>query len=265
LKYRRNDTVKWTSAVFFCLICASCSPQPTLDRAGVVQVVEKEMPSKTRKAQLETPLQLAVYFKPVSDTEGRNPPQWQWTSEDREHITRTLQRLKKLSVLSGYSILGEPQTMNPAALRRATTNAGAQALLVLHGAGDASERRNGAARLYPLLITTLFVAGNETEGVFSAGATLWDSDQSRAYSRLTAEGRKLTVAPMWFTDMDATVAVARERAVRKLRGQLYREFVDLAFASGSAPGREIEAGALLPRQAPKDVRKEVDMHHGKPN
>ena len=240
--------MKWTIVVFLGVICASCSSQPTLDRAGVLQVVEKELPSKIRKDQLKTPLQLAVYFKPVLNTVGGNPPQWQWSSEDRQHIIRTLQRLKKISVLSGYAILNEQQALNPAALRRATENAGAQALLVLHGAGDASERRNGAARLYPLLVTTLFVAGNETEGVFSAGATLWSVDQSRAYSSLTAEGRKLTVAPMWFTDMDATVAVARERAVRKLRGQLYREFVDLAFASAPVSRKEVEAGALMPRK-----------------
>lgn len=247
--------MRWLAIGFCLVLLASCSVrQPKVDQAQIAQSLKSEMPAKTSMRRISIPASLAVYFKPsVNPADGKQI--WKWTSRDKQQILGTLERLKKLGVLSSYTALDDSSISDPKSLQQRTAATGAKLLLVLHGAGDVDAGRNKASRLYPFLITTLFVPGNETESVFIVGAALWDAAQSESYVAITAQGEKRATSPLWFSDKDEIVAEAREKAVRQLKSDLYRSFLDLAFGpesgnTGSSSGGQPVKGSFVPRSSP---------------
>src|SRR3569623_242311 len=101
-----SSIMRWSMLVIGAALSISgCGiRQPSVDEATVVASLKSRMPAQTVQQRISIPSSLAVYFKDSSISGGSKRIDWRWSAKDRDQIGGTLERLKKLGVLSVYTI-----------------------------------------------------------------------------------------------------------------------------------------------------------------
>lgn len=217
-------------AGLICLALVGCVSPASVSPDKVDAWMENTLPPAAKGAyRLPTPFQLGVYFEEPHDVGSGSTAEFSWSGKDRDHIFRVLKRLIKLGVLRGYVEISPTGIPVSEGLMEAAKTAGVDAILHVQGVGDVDAGRNKTARLYPLLLTTLFIPGHDVEGVFRVGLSVREVKSGRLLVSLTDSDDKESSVPMWFVDEAETLATARNRAIRRLRSPLYNQLLELAF------------------------------------
>lgn len=149
-----------------------------------------------RKAQLSRPFVLALYF---SKLKSFNPPTFQpayrtvpsihWSADDKEQIKESLKDKMGGEIVSKIIILGDSLVHGDTVkhVRLGAAAAGTDAVLTIGGVSDLLVRPNRWALTYPLLVTSLFVPGNEVEGLFLAYGNMYDVRNGYLYASVESE------------------------------------------------------------------------------
>jgi hypothetical protein len=141
-----------------------------------------------RRAQLPNPSRIAVYFKRPERAAGKL---WGWTDSDKAQIEGIAKELQVQGVKSEIFFILDSLIENESlcALRRVAAQHGADALLVLTGAGSLHRYTNWKGLSYALIAPAFFVEGSEVEGLFLMNAVLLDVRNEFLYLTAESEGK----------------------------------------------------------------------------
>jgi hypothetical protein len=158
-----------------------------------------------KKANLPRPFKLAVYFKkPVEGYYQKS--NWRWNDKDKELILEAANELKSEKLVSEvFPILGSVVEGNDLkSVRVAAAKHGADAVLVINGAGEIDKYTNKLGLSYILLVTAAFVPGSVADTLFMSSATMWDVRNEFLYLTAEAEGKvsETYIALFGETDME---------------------------------------------------------------
>jgi len=222
------------------VLLAGCASPRGFDRGALAGMARPETPAVTddeiarvlaTRPQLRTPFRLAVLFRPAPEIrrwgEGFRP--WRWSSDDREAL---LSRLAPLVGPAGLQevvpvVDGVASGDDLKSIRLAAARHGADAVLVVSGAGQVDRYNNGWSALYVTLVGAFFVPGTEADGLFLANATLWDVRNEYLYASAEAEGTEHARGPPFMVDDDRTLTAARAKGAAALGGEVERRLRSL--------------------------------------
>lgn len=168
--------------------------QPPKDEGAAISEGQIRQALAARR-KLRIPFRLAIYFVPSPSPSGEKQPpnkdsSWRWEEEDRNKFRKIADALKAKALISGYVMLGdgvvEGQSMK--AIRLAAAEGGADAVLVVKGAGSARSDPNALAMTYLLVLPALIVPGMDTDTVFAASVSLWDVRRGSLYLSADTDG-----------------------------------------------------------------------------
>ncbi len=163
------------------------------EQIGVQKPVvnEKEIKDILRKKpNLPKPFKLAVYFKRPAQ-KGHDKTKWRWTDQDKDLISQVSKELKLENAISeAFPILGNLVVDEDLkSIRIAAAKHGADAVIIVDGAGEMDKYINSWGWSYILLITTAFVPGSESDALFLTSASMWDVRNEYLYLSAEAEGK----------------------------------------------------------------------------
>ncbi len=177
-----------------------------------------------RKPNLPKPFKLAVYFKPpvAPGNESLNQP-WRWSEADKTALTQVATDLKNEKVISTvYPVL---ETLvddhSLRGIRLAAAKMGADAVLIVEGAGQTDRYINGWGWTYALILPALFVRGTQTDTLFMVSASMWDVRNEYLYLTAEAEGQShATSSPAGGETDEVLFDRARADAMARLKSQV---------------------------------------------
>ncbi len=163
------------------------------DQIGVKSPVVADKDIKevlSRKSNLPKPFKLAIYFK-KPDASDFKSPKWRWSDKDKDLILDAATELKSENLISDvFPILGSLVEGNDLkSIRVAAAKHGADAVLVIDGAGEIDKYINNWGWTYILLAPALFVPGSEADTLFMSSAAMWDVRNEFLYLSAEAEGK----------------------------------------------------------------------------
>lgn len=168
-----------------------------------------------KRRELSKPFELAVYFK--NPTEKDN---WRWTANDRQEILTTLAGNQKLIRRTFELINTSGKAEDLKSIRMMAAEQGADAVLIIQGAGEVKTEANGLAATYIALVPMLFVNGNNVKSGFVTQAVMWDVRQSYVHMGVQSEGDWNMKRPLAFRQKDRALDKAKEESLSRLEKQL---------------------------------------------
>lgn len=175
------------------------------------------------KPNLPKPFKLGVYFQPMGDRSYYNQTTWRWEDSDKDAFLKLSQELKSSGLvtevfqISNSTVTGK----DIKSIRLAAARHNADAVMVISGTGDVDKYTNNLGWTYFLLVTGLFVPGNEADALFMTSATLWDVRNEYLY--LTAEAEAKTnesYIPAFGKQNKEYLSGAKSKAMTKLRAEV---------------------------------------------
>ncbi|HEY1078570.1 MAG TPA: hypothetical protein VGE46_00665 [Bdellovibrio sp.] len=166
-------------------------------QTGVVKPADdKEIAAAlSKKPNLPKPFKVAVYFKRPAAGGHNNPwaqsRSWTWDEQDKELLVDIAKDLKATGVVADvFPILDSFVTSEDLkALRLVAAQHGADALLLIGGAGTIDRYVNNWALSYVLVVPTLFVKGSEADTLFVTNAVMYDVRNEYLYFATEAESQ----------------------------------------------------------------------------
>jgi len=227
----QEGNVKKYLVLLLVLIVTACAPSRGFDRGNLrgqiadKQVVTEEDIKKALelKPQLPSPFKLAVYFAPPKEIRtyyhGR---QWQWSGEDKDLVLAMGTELKSKNMLSDIFSLTDSivEGNDNRAIRLAAARAGADAVLIVNGAGSIDRYNNAWGASYILLVTPFFIPGTVADGLVMVNATMWDVKNQYLYLSAEAEGTAKETNPAFFIEEGRIINAAKAKALVALKNEL---------------------------------------------
>ncbi len=171
------------------------------------------------KSELKKPFKLAVYTKVES---------WgvHWNENDKRELLKLEQYLKNAGIVSDVVYLNSSmfEGQGLPAIRLSAARTGADAVLVVHGAGDIDRYNNALGVTYFLLVTPYFVPGTVSDGLFMFSASMWDVRNQYLYFTAEAEAEASAEGPAFHLHDPHVLEDAKKDAVVLLRKELEEKF-----------------------------------------
>ncbi len=214
------------------LATSACASSAGFDRGALhsevteqVVVTEADIQrALDAKPQLPSPFRLAIEFVPAREPQY-GEALWGWRQADKQVVVDAMAALKSRGIVSDAFVIdpGTVEGANNRAIRLAAAHAGADAVLVVRGAGRTDRYNNALGITYVALVTALFIPGTTTDALFVTNASLWDVRNQYLYLSSEAEGTASQTRPgAWVNERsvvseaqaDALAALAKDVAAR---------------------------------------------------
>lgn len=195
------------------------------DQIGVEKPVTNDKEIKeilSKKPNLPKPFKLAVYFKKPAQKEY-SKSKWRWTDQDKDLVLEAAKQLKSENLISDvFPILGSLVADDDLkSIRVAAAKHGADAVLVIDGAGEIDRYINDWGWSYILLVTTAFVPGSEADTLFLTSAAMWDVRNEYLYLSAEAEGKTDNRHIALFGDKDeALLEKSKSISLQNLKNEI---------------------------------------------
>lgn len=217
-------------ALLLVLMVTACASRHGFDREtfqgknfNLKQATEEDIQSDFElKSRLPSPLKLAIYFT-SSSTNRRYGSTWSWLDEDKDTFLAIGAELKSKGIISDAFVFSDhiAEGGDTKAIRIAAARAGADAVLIVNGAGDIDRYNNALGYTYILLITSLFIPGTQADGLFLANASLWDVRNQYLYLSVEGEGTAKEIKPVLFINEYKIIKSAKSAALAALKTELF--------------------------------------------
>jgi hypothetical protein len=218
-------------------VCSGCAFSPRgFDRGALTRsahVARQEVTDAeigrvlALRPQLQFPFRLAVWFRPPraerwSSARSLSRADFRWRDEDREAVLAALRPLVASGILTEIAAIPDSVVTGDdlRAARLAGARHGADALLVVSGAGDVDRYNNWASVLYVTLVGLWIVPGSHAEGIFLASGSLWDVRNEFLYATAEAEGTSGKTGPAVLLEDEETILGAKRAALAALGKEL---------------------------------------------
>lgn len=186
-----------------------------------------------KKPNLPKPFRLAVYFK-NPQPQAYQKAEWRWTEEDKAVLESIGLDLQSKGMTSDvFPLIGATvDSTDLRSLRVAAAQHKADALLIIHGAGDVDRYTNKWGWSYLLIAPALFVPGSEADTLFISSATMWDVKNEYLYltAEVEATGKETYIAAFGSTDKDL-LAEAKKQSLLKLKSELTKQIQGTKISS----------------------------------
>lgn len=213
------------------LLLAGCASG--FDRQALTSRMQNESLSivdpdqvKARQAppQLKFPCRVAVYLRP----DGRDG--WRWDAKDKAVMESWAKVLRDDGIVSDVFFLPTMLTGKgePAELRLAAMNSGADALLVVHGAYQVDKYINPAAMFNLTVVGGYLVPGSHRDALFMMEGCLFDPATGFVFAGVEAEGEGRIVRPTFTIEEKDAVVRAKAEALENFGPELLKRMRNLA-------------------------------------
>lgn len=177
------------------------------------------------KPNLKKPFKLAVYLKEPNNFH-RYGYSWRWSSEDKASLMDLAKDESLKDIVSNIYYIN-PSTVSGTdikSIRLAAARHGADAVLVINGAGDMDKYNNKLGITYILLVTGFFVPGSVADSLFILNASMWDVRNEYLYFTAQAEAMETENYIPFFKDEDKVLI---DKTKKVAIGKLKKEVIDM--------------------------------------
>jgi len=213
------------------LLVTSCASKKGFNRGALqdqlrvkdVVVTDAEIAKVLKtKPNLKKPFKLAVYLKEPQNL-YRYSHSWRWSSEDKASLM-DLSKDDSLKDLVSNIYYINPSTVSGTdikSIRLAAARHGADAVLVINGAGDIDKYNNKLGITYILLVTGFFVPGSVADSLFILNASMWDVRNEYLYFTAEAEAMETeTYIPFLKNEDKVIIDKTKKVAIGKLKKEI---------------------------------------------
>lgn len=222
--------MRFLGRVLFLIFLAGCASKgfnrgALQDQIGVQKPVTNDADIKEilgKKPNLPKPFKLAVYFKKPT-VKNESTSKWRWTDADKDLVLNAAKELKSENLISDvFPILGNLVADDDLkSIRVAAAKHGADAVLVIDGAGEIDKYINNWGWTYILILPALFVPGSEADTLFLTNAAMWDVRNEYLYLTAEAEGKTTHTHIAAFGDKDEQLIVkAKAESLKNLKTEI---------------------------------------------
>lgn len=210
----------------------SCAGSQGFDRSAMTEVLhipttsggELRAPSNQR-TPLSPPFRLGVFFADHDFPNHRSLRKVEWLSADREQLLHGLAPLRDQKQLTDIFVLMD-STVHAGdidGIRQAGARYGADAVLIVDGAGAIDRYNNRYAWLYPTLIGAYLAPGTESAALVIATGSLWAVRSEWHVPIQTVEGVSKVVGSAVFVDDSTALQEAKEQALQALSTRIVEQ------------------------------------------
>jgi hypothetical protein len=174
------------------------------------------------KAQLPDPFKMAIYTHLDAWRVNCN-------EQDKSELDLLAGNLIAAGVVSDVIYINSSmfEGKGHAAIRLAAARAGADAVLMVHGAGTSDRYNNALGATYFLLVTPFFVPGTVSDGLFMLSASLWDVRNQYLYLSAEAEGTASRTGTAVHLKDHQVVSEAKTKAIKALRLEIESQLLSI--------------------------------------
>ena len=213
-------------------LCAGCASSQGFDRAAMTEVLHVASPAEggnrtpsNQNSTLSPPFRLGVFFADHEFPNHQSLRKVEWLSADREQLLQGLSPLQDQQQLADIFVLMDStvQAGNIDGIRQAGARYGADAVLIVDGAGAIDRYNNGYAWLYPTLIGAYLAPGTESAALVMATGSLWAVHSEGRTPIQTVEGASKIVGSAVFVEDSAALQEAKQRALQALSTRIVEQ------------------------------------------
>jgi hypothetical protein len=130
--------------------------------------------------------------------------------------------LRDAGMLQEVFVLDDPmiQGLETGRIHRAAARYGADAVLIVDGAGAVERSNNAKAWLYATLLGAYLASGTECDALFLIRGSLWDVRQDRLFLNQEAEGKARQIGPALLLEDRAVLRQAQTAALETLASRM---------------------------------------------
>jgi hypothetical protein len=213
------------TVVLLVALSAGCAGSQGFDRAAMNEVLHVD-PSSDRDSHapsnpgspLSPPFRLGIFFADHNFPNHQSLRKVEWLSADRERLLHGLATLRDQQILTDIFVLMDStvQAENIDGIRQAGARYGADAVLIVDGAGAIDRYNNYYAWLYPTVIGAYLAPGTESDALVIATGSLWAVRSEWRAPIQTVEGVSKVVGSAVFVDDNAALEDAKRQAIQAL-------------------------------------------------
>lgn len=206
-------------------LSVSCAGSQGFNRVAMNEVLQvgsssgggNRAPSSQNLA-LSSPFKLGVFFANHDFPNHQSLRKVEWLSPDREQLLQGLSPLQDQKQLTDVFVLMDStvQAGNRDEIRQAGARYGADAVLIVDGAGAIDRYNNRYAWLYPTLIGAYLAPGTESAALVMATGSLWAVHSDWRAPIQTVEGVSTIVGSAVFVEDGTALQEAKQQALRAL-------------------------------------------------
>jgi len=211
--------------VLLVALSAGCAGSQGFNRAAMNEVLHidhtlnqgNRAPSSL-DSPLSLPFRLGIFFADHNFPNHQSLRKVEWLSADREQLLQSLAPLQDQRILTDIFVLIDStvHTANIPEIRQAGARYGADAVLVIDGAGAIDRYNNRYAWLYPTLIGAYLAPGTESDALVMATGSLWAVRSEWHTPIQIVEGASKIVGSAVFVDDGAALEDAKKQAIQAL-------------------------------------------------
>lgn len=209
-------------------LSVGCTSSHGFDRAAMTHVLQIQGPSGEDHApvnqgpSLSPPFRLGVFFVHHDFPNHRSLRTVEWLTADREQLLHGMASLRDQKQLTDIFVLMDStvQAGNIDGIRQAGARYGADAVLIVGGAGSIDRYNNRYAWLYPTLIGVYLAPGTEIAALVIATGSLWAVRSEWHAPIPTVEGASKVRGSAVLVDDRAALREAKQQAIRALSARI---------------------------------------------
>ena len=206
-------------------LSVSCAGSQGFDRSAMTDVLHIASSSDggnsahpSQNSALSSPFRLGVFFADREFPNHQSLRKVEWLSADREQLLQGLNPLRDQQQLADIFVLMDAtvQAGNIDGVRQAGARYGADAVLIIDGAGAIDRYNNRYAWLYPTLIGAYLAPGTESAALVMATGSLWAVHSDWHTPIQTVEGISTIVGSAVFVEDSTALQNAKQQAIQAL-------------------------------------------------
>lgn len=211
------------------VLSAGCVGSQGFDRSAMTEVLHSPTTSGgdlraslSQNSSLSPPVQLGVFFADHEFPNHQSLRKVEWLSADREQLLHDLVPLREQKQVTDIFVLMDStvQAGNIDGIRQAGARYGADAVLIIDGAGAIDRYNNRYAWLYPTMIGAYLAPGTESAALVMATGSLWAVHSEWHTPIQTVEGVSRVVGSAVFVEDSTALQEAKKRAIQALSTSL---------------------------------------------
>ncbi len=213
-------------------LSTGCTASHGFDRAEMSKVLHGNLESNPETPSpsdggsvLSPPFRLGIFFTNQDFPNHHSLRKVEWLSADREQLLQGLSPLQDQKQLTDIFVLVDStvQAGNIDGIRQAGARYGADAVLIVDGAGAIDRYNNRYAWLYPSLIGAYLAPGTESDALVMATGSLWTVHSEGHTPIQTVEGASKIVGSAVFVEDSAALQEAKQRALQALSTRIVEQ------------------------------------------
>ncbi len=217
--------------VLLVTLSAGCAGSQGFNRAAMNEVLHVDHTSNQDNrapsslgSPLSLPFRLGIFFADHNFPNHQSLRKVEWLSADREQLLKSLAPLRDQRILTDIFVLIDSTVhmANIPEIRQAGARYGADAVLIVDGAGTIDRHNNRYAWLYPTVIGAYLAPGTESDALVMTTGNLRAVRSEWHAPIQIVEGVSKIVGSAVFVDDGAALEDAKKQAIQALG----RRFVD---------------------------------------